>query len=293
MNLTLPSRDALFAPPMLPPELTTGQRAGLAVAVLAVHGLAAWYALHWTVAPSARVEPPTITATLVSGAASSRSPSEQPATPPVTPPNSLQTRPPTERPSPREPLPAPARRPPPAARTAAAAPSPVPDSPQDARVPANPSPAHTAAPVLTPAPEAPRGAAVPMATPSGASVQPSPSAGPPVGPQASPPSESPRNGGSSTQPRELPGASVRYLVEPPRVYPPASFNMGETGEVHLRVLVDEAGRPKDVQLSKTSGYPRLDRQAILNMKQARFQPYVEAGVPRAVWVPAVIVFNLD
>ncbi len=88
-------------------------------------------------------------------------------------------------------------------------------------------------------------------------------------------------------------ASVRYLVEPPQIYPRASLDLGESGVVVLRVLVDEEGRPKDVQLVKSSGFPRLDRQAVQNMKSARFQPHVEAGVPRAVWVPAEIVFNLE
>lgn len=88
-------------------------------------------------------------------------------------------------------------------------------------------------------------------------------------------------------------SAVRYLVEPPQVYPRASRDLGESGVVQLKVLVDEEGRPKDVLISKGSGFPRLDRQAVINMKAARFQPHVEAGVPRAVWVPAEIVFNLE
>ncbi len=88
-------------------------------------------------------------------------------------------------------------------------------------------------------------------------------------------------------------SAVRYLVEPPPVYPRASRDLGESGVVQLKVLVDEEGRPKEVLVSKGSGFPRLDRQAVINMSRARFQPHIEAGVPRAVWVPAEIVFNLE
>lgn len=88
-------------------------------------------------------------------------------------------------------------------------------------------------------------------------------------------------------------SAMRYLVEPAKVYPRASRELGETGVVRLRVLIDEEGRPKTVQLVRSAGFPRLDKQAVQNMSVARFQPHTEGGEPRAVWVQAEIVFSLD
>lgn len=140
------------------------------------------------------------------------------------------------------------------------------------------APAPTALPMTSapPAPTAPADTPVPApaATPS-----PSPAAAPaPVAPAA---------------PKTLPSSAVAYLVKPVPVYPRASRDLGETGTVLLRVLVDEQGRPREVELSKSSGHPRLDRAAVQAMRAARFQPHIEDGQPRMVWVPAPIHFQLD
>jgi protein TonB len=63
--------------------------------------------------------------------------------------------------------------------------------------------------------------------------------------------------------------------------------------VRLKILVDEQGRPKDIDIAKSSGFPRLDQEAIRAIRAARFQPYVEDGTPRAVWVQAPLTFNLE
>ena len=59
------------------------------------------------------------------------------------------------------------------------------------------------------------------------------------------------------------------------------------------LLVDEQGRPRDIEVAKSSGFPRLDRAAVQAMRAARFQPHIEDGQPRMVWVPAPIHFQLD
>jgi len=53
------------------------------------------------------------------------------------------------------------------------------------------------------------------------------------------------------------------------------------------------GRPQSVQLTKSSGDPRMDRAAVAAERQARFKPYIEAGVARSVYVPHSITFNLE
>ncbi|RZI83613.1 MAG: energy transducer TonB, partial [Rubrivivax sp.] len=94
-------------------------------------------------------------------------------------------------------------------------------------------------------------------------------------------------------PKTLPSSAVRFLIKPAPVYSQASQELGESGTVTMMILVDEQGRAKEVQVSKSSGYPRLDRAAVAAERAARFQPHLEAGVPRSVWVPHSITFNLD
>lgn len=94
-------------------------------------------------------------------------------------------------------------------------------------------------------------------------------------------------------PKTLPSSAVRFLIKPQPVYSAASLELGESGTVTMLILVDENGRAKEVKVTKSSGYPRLDRAAVAAENAARFQPYLEAGVPRSVWVPHSITFNLE
>ena len=96
-----------------------------------------------------------------------------------------------------------------------------------------------------------------------------------------------------TQPKVLPSSAVRYLLEPMLSYPRISRELGEEGVVRLKVLVDEQGRPQDIEVARSSGYPRLDQQAVQAMKKARFQPHLEDGQARKVWVTAPLTFNLE
>lgn len=79
-------------------------------------------------------------------------------------------------------------------------------------------------------------------------------------------------------------------IEP--AYPPASRRAGEEGTVRLRVLVDESGRPKDVQVAQTSGFSRLDDAATQAVRRWRFQPATDAGRPITVWTQVAITFRL-
>lgn len=139
------------------------------------------------------------------------------------------------------------------------------------------------APVPTPAVAVPRAEApapvVPVSTPSVVADS------PPV--LAPPPPAAP------LPPKNIQASAVRYLVPPQQVYPETSRRLGESGRVSLRVLVDEHGRAQEVQITQSSGYSRLDQSAASAMKQARFQPYLENGVARAVWAPATITYDLQ
>lgn len=94
-------------------------------------------------------------------------------------------------------------------------------------------------------------------------------------------------------PREFQASAVSYLVPPVLTYPRVSRELGEQGSTLLRVLVDERGRPTDIQVVKSSGYPRLDQQAVQAMRAARFKPHVEDGVARPMWVRTPQTFILE
>ena len=94
-------------------------------------------------------------------------------------------------------------------------------------------------------------------------------------------------------PREVLASAVSYLVPPVLTYPRISRELGEQGSALLRVLVDEQGRPIEIQMAKSSGYPRLDQQAVQAMRAARFKPHLEDGVARRVWVRTPQTFILE
>lgn len=95
------------------------------------------------------------------------------------------------------------------------------------------------------------------------------------------------------QPKQLAASAVAYLIPPNPKFPEASRRLGESGVVRLKVLIDEAGRPVEIQVAQSSGFERLDKAAVAAMKAARFKPYMEGGVPRMAWAPAPITFDLQ
>jgi len=94
-------------------------------------------------------------------------------------------------------------------------------------------------------------------------------------------------------PKVLPSSAVGFLVRPSAVYPPASLELGESGTVTMMLLIDEQGRPKDVQVTKSSGYPRLDRAAVAAVREARFKLYSRVGVEAAVMFTHRITLKLE
>lgn len=69
-----------------------------------------------------------------------------------------------------------------------------------------------------------------------------------------------------------PSFSAAYLSNPEPTYPAASLELGESGQVLLRVVVSAEGRALSVELAKSSGFVRLDRAARQAVKQWRFAP---------------------
>jgi len=120
---------------------------------------------------------------------------------------------------------------------------------------------------------------------------------PPAQPQAQ--VASPITGAAPVQPpappaiKTLPPGAVRYLAEPRLVVPTLSRRLGEQGVVHLRVIVDVRGLPREIALKKSSGFARLDQQALLDMRSARFVPQTENGQPIEWEVVAPLSYELE
>ena len=91
----------------------------------------------------------------------------------------------------------------------------------------------------------------------------------------------------------LTATAANYLVTPPAEVPRLSKRAGESGTVWLRVVVDTAGLPVKVSLHRSSGYPRLDEQALWAMHQARFKPHTEDGRAVEVDIIAPIEYPAD
>ncbi|HET9472767.1 MAG TPA: energy transducer TonB [Steroidobacteraceae bacterium] len=81
--------------------------------------------------------------------------------------------------------------------------------------------------------------------------------------------------------------SVEYVRAAPPVYPKESQRKREHGTVVLRVLVDEHGRPAQIQIERSSGFDRLDTAARQAVEKFLFRPYEVNGVaqPAQVLIP--------
>lgn len=88
-------------------------------------------------------------------------------------------------------------------------------------------------------------------------------------------------------------SGVEYLQLPRPEYPPIARRNGEEGKVLLRVLVNDKGRPEQVQITKSSGVARLDEAARQAVLRAVFKPYVEDGKAIPVYVSVPINFQLN
>jgi protein TonB len=80
-------------------------------------------------------------------------------------------------------------------------------------------------------------------------------------------------------------------IEP--IYPATSRRLGEEGVVRLKVLVDERGRPHDIVVANSSGFPRLDQAAIDAVRRWRFEPATDGNRAVSAWGAVSIRFKLE
>jgi periplasmic protein TonB len=94
---------------------------------------------------------------------------------------------------------------------------------------------------------------------------------------------------------EASGAVAQDLKASNRIeptYPSASRRAGEEGTVRLKVLVDEKGRPRDVAVANSSGFPRLDQAAMEAVRKWRFVAATDGANAISAWTQVAITFRL-
>jgi len=98
-----------------------------------------------------------------------------------------------------------------------------------------------------------------------------------------------RSGGGS----ERTVAKANYLRNPPPKYPAESRKLREQGVVLLKVSVTAEGRAADVQLQRSSSFPRLDDAAIRAVRRWEFSPARVGVTPVASAVEVPVRFGLN
>ncbi len=88
------------------------------------------------------------------------------------------------------------------------------------------------------------------------------------------------------------GATITVLRHVEPVYGAESVKDREHGAVALRVLVDEQGRPNEVRVLHSSGFPRLDQSAVQAVQGYRFTPVTQGSNATRVWTTVHLEFDL-
>ena len=87
-------------------------------------------------------------------------------------------------------------------------------------------------------------------------------------------------------------SQARYRDTPRPAYPESARREGREGRVLLRVLVDNQGRSKQVEINSSSGSDALDRAAAEAIRRWRFHPAFHGDQPVESWLRIPIEFRL-
>ena len=93
-------------------------------------------------------------------------------------------------------------------------------------------------------------------------------------------------------PLPIPPRPADYLNNPKPPYPALSKRLGEEGTVRLKVLVNADGNVAQLEVTKSSGYARLDQSALNTVPSWKFVPAHQGGKPIAGWITVPIQFTL-
>lgn len=85
----------------------------------------------------------------------------------------------------------------------------------------------------------------------------------------------------------------RFRIPPtPAVYPPRSIELGQQGEVLVRVRLEPDGAAAEIVVWRSSNFPLLDRAALSAVRGWHFLPALRDGRPVAAWVEIPVRFHL-
>ncbi len=88
-------------------------------------------------------------------------------------------------------------------------------------------------------------------------------------------------------------AKPGYLKNPAPVYPERARQMGQEGQVVLRVSVTADGLPEQIDIRQSSGFPMLDGAAVKTLRRWKFRPARIGGITVAAEVDVPIRFKLN
>jgi len=169
---------------------------------------------------------------------------------------------------------------------------------QPERPPEPPKPAPPPPPIPKPLQKAPPPPAVVAAAPSPApstfvvpAPEPEPAPPAPVVVQAPPAPPAPPP--PPPPPRTISATEVQVVKMPALEYPLASRRAREHGRVMVRFFIDEQGLPRQVQVTRSSGFSRLDDTAVSTIARGVFKPYTVNGQALGVWAVIPIEFDLE
>lgn len=109
-------------------------------------------------------------------------------------------------------------------------------------------------------------------------------------PAASPAAAGPSSGAPAFS---LPSSEAHGLNNPKPAYPRMSRRLNEQGQVVIRVLVATDGSPQQGEVKTSSGYDRLDQEALRTVLRWRFVPGQRMGTPEAMWFNVPVNFVLE
>ena len=91
----------------------------------------------------------------------------------------------------------------------------------------------------------------------------------------------------------LPSSEAHGLNNPKPTYPRASRRLNEQGQVVIRVFVANDGSPQQGEIKTSSGFDRLDQEALRTVMRWRFVPGQRLGIPESMWFNLPINFVLE
>ena len=91
----------------------------------------------------------------------------------------------------------------------------------------------------------------------------------------------------------LPSSEAHGLNNPKPAYPKQSRRLNEQGQVLIRVFVAADGSPQQGEIKTSSGFDRLDQEALRTVMRWRFVPGQRFGTPEGMWFNVPVHFVLE